>query len=241
MRRERSKRCWKTGVWLSKSKEYCDWLAESSSSLFWLSGIPGAGKTVITAGIIDDLLLRNPSSQSPVRFFFCEHDHQTTLHTRTVLGCLARQCLTEESLSDRLEARIQTLVGGTVTDADALKDIIQEILEASKTLFIVIDGFDECSLEDRKIILQVLKRLSSSSSWVLKIFLSSRQDVGIELARVFGRHYHRAMECAENYANIGTYIKTALEEKVSTGELTVGDPNLLAIIRDALTEGAHGM
>ena len=133
------------------------------------------------------------------------------------------------------------MIDGTLSDADALKDILQEIGDASTTLLIVIDSFDECSLEDRNIILRVLRISSSSRSLVLKIFLSSRQDAGIELGRVFNSNHYRTMDCAENHVNIETNIKTALEEKTYTGELTVGDPSLLTTVHDALTQGAHGM
>lgn len=241
LRRERTKRCGKTGVWLSKSKEYIDWLADPKSSLFWLSGIPGAGKTVLTAAIIDDLSLRRQPSQTGVSFFFCEYDNQTTLLTRTILGCLARQYLTVGTLSDSLEAKIRALIEGTLSDVDALKGVLQESLGAPGIHFIVIDGFDECSLQDRDMILEVFKRITETSSSVLKIILSSRQDVVIEIKQVFDSYYHKTMGCAELHTDIATYIEVALEEKISSRQLVVGDPNLLAVIHHALTKGAHGM
>ena len=241
LRRERIIRYGQTGVWLSQSKEYSNWLTESTSSLFWLSGIPGAGKTVLTTAVIDDLLLRHSAGQTSVRFFFCEYDNQTTLLARAVLGCLARQCLSEENLSNSIEAKIQALIAGTLPEAEALKNILQEIADTSGTYFIVIDGLDECSLEERQNILKILKKIALSSSSVLKIFLSSRQDVGMELERIFGSYYHRTMDCKENCADIGMYVENAIEERTSTGQLAVGDPNLLVAIRNALVDGAHGM
>ncbi len=216
-------------------------MADPDSSLFWLSGIPGAGKTVLTAAIIDDLSLRCQPSQTGVSLFFCEYDNQTTLLTRTILGCLARQYLTVETLSGSLEVKIRALIKGTLSEVDALKDLLQENLGAPGTHFIVIDGFDECSLEDRDTILDVFRRITASSSSVLKIFLSSRQDVRMNIERTFMSCYHRTMSCTELYADIATYIELAIEEKISSRQLSVGDPNLLPVIHHALTEGAHGM
>lgn len=216
-------------------------MADPDSSLFWLSGIPGAGKTVLTAAIIDDLSLRRQPSQTGVRFFFCEYDNQTTLLTRNILGCLARQHLTVETLSDSLEARIRTLIEGTLSDVDALKDLLQESLGTLGTHFIVIDGFDECSVQDRNMILGVLNRITQTSSSVLKMFLSSRQDVATNIEQIFDSYYYKQIDCAELHADIATYIEVALEEKIFCRQLVVGDPNLLAVIHRALTEGAHGM
>lgn len=216
-------------------------MADPDSSLFWLSGIPGAGKTVLTAAMIDDLSLRRQPSQTGVSFFFCEYDYQTTLLARTILGCLARQNLTVETLSDSLEAKIWALIEGTPTDVDVLKDILQESLSAPGTHFIVIDGFDECSLQDLDTILEAFQWITASRSSVLKIFLSSRQDVRMNIARKFISYYHRIMSCTELDADIATYIEVAIEEKISSRQLSVGDPNLLPVIYHALTEGAHGM
>ena len=78
-----------------------------------------------------------------------------------------------------------------------------------------MDNFDKCSIEDRNIILRVLRISSSSRSSVLKVFLSSRQDAGIELGRVFNSNHYRAMDCAENHVNIGTYIKLHSRRKLT--------------------------
>jgi len=239
LRRERVKRYGQTSVWLSKSKEYSDWLTDSLFPLFWLSGIPGAGKTVLATAIIDNLLLRHSPGQRQILLLRVRQFNNSTY--QTVLGCLARQCLSEEKLSDSLEARIQALVEGTLPEAEALKDLLQEIVEISGTDFIVIDGFNECSLEECQKILKVLKKIALSSPSMLKIFISSRQEVGMELEQIFGSYYHRTADCRENYADIGRYIETALEEKASTGQLVVVDPKLLVTIHNALVEGAHGM
>jgi hypothetical protein len=46
-----------TGQWLLDSTEYQDWLGTSKQILF-CPGIPGAGKTIITAIVVDDLFKR---------------------------------------------------------------------------------------------------------------------------------------------------------------------------------------
>ncbi|ESZ94138.1 hypothetical protein SBOR_5492 [Sclerotinia borealis F-4128] len=45
--------------WLLNSKEYTEWRWSSLSSIFWLSGIAGSGKSFLVSSVIDDLQ-RNP-------------------------------------------------------------------------------------------------------------------------------------------------------------------------------------
>lgn len=46
-----------TGQWLLESAEYKSWWAEDNKKLF-CSGIPGSGKTILTAIVVEDLRIR---------------------------------------------------------------------------------------------------------------------------------------------------------------------------------------
>ena len=88
LKRERKKRYGSASHWISATKEYDEWLRDNSSAKFWLSGILGSGKSVLTAAVVDDLLGRQKPKNSFLVFFFCQHDNANSLQARTIVGCL---------------------------------------------------------------------------------------------------------------------------------------------------------
>ncbi|KAJ6440722.1 only proline and serine are matching in the corresponding protein [Purpureocillium lavendulum] len=59
-----------TGSWLTSSDVYQTWLRGDGDGegLLWIKGIPGSGKSVMAAKLIDELARSNPGC--PVLFFF---------------------------------------------------------------------------------------------------------------------------------------------------------------------------
>jgi hypothetical protein len=57
-----------TGIWLTSSTTYREWLQSQQLDTLWVKGIPGSGKSVIAAQLINDLAMENPGT--PVLYFF---------------------------------------------------------------------------------------------------------------------------------------------------------------------------
>lgn len=57
-----------TGAWLTASDTYQEWLHGDEHGLLWIRGIPGSGKSVVAASLVDELARANPGC--PVLFFF---------------------------------------------------------------------------------------------------------------------------------------------------------------------------
>ena len=57
-----------TGAWLTATPTYQQWLHGPQNGLLWIRGIPGSGKSVIAASLVDELSRTNPGC--PVLFFF---------------------------------------------------------------------------------------------------------------------------------------------------------------------------
>src|SRR5436190_11480725 len=82
-----------TGLWLTDGVAFKQWL-ETPNAKLWLSGIPGAGKTVLAETIIEKAL-KHSSSSTTVMFFFCDYKNpwsQDPVHIlRVLVSQLARQ------------------------------------------------------------------------------------------------------------------------------------------------------
>ena len=123
LKRERKKRFGSTSYWISATKEYDEWLRDNSSATFWLSGILGSGKSVLTAAVVDDLLGRQKPKNSFLVFFFCQHDNANSLQARPVVGCLLRQCLTADTMSKENEDRLLQIFKKDLTEWDELRSL----------------------------------------------------------------------------------------------------------------------
>lgn len=240
LKQVRKKRYGTTSTWLMETPEYKLWSNESKPSFFWLSGILGSGKSVLTAALIDELLCNQYSNHFDIGFFFCQHDHRESLEARTILRSLVRQFLTIETTSETMWNQLERHSTDPLSSDTELELLLKNAIDTSRKCFIVIDGFDECSQQDRRFILSVLKETSSPQSNI-KIFISSRHDSGRDIEKAFDSHYTRTMNCQEVHKDIEIYIRTTIEEKRSFDDLKVGDAELLHDIEAALIRGARGM
>ena len=186
LKRERKKRYGSTSHWISATKEYDEWLRDNSSAKFWLSGILGSGKSVLTAAVVDDLLSRQKPKNSFLVFFFCQHDNANSLQARTIVGCLLRQCLTADTVSKENEDRLLKIFKEDLTEWDELRSLFRDVFDASQTIHhILIDGFDEVPRNERDIVFSTLATIDSFSRATVKVFLSSRHDIRNEVGMAF--------------------------------------------------------
>ena len=130
----------------------------------------------------------------------------------------------------------------TSSDADELKLLFREVLdETPNSYYVVIDGFDEVPRAERDTVLTTLGQITSFSLSRVKIFLSSRQDIGKEIDMNFQNCQKKTTGCPEVYADITTYINVSIEERQGKGDLVIGNPTLVSAVKEALINGANGM
>ncbi len=240
LKRERKKRYGSTSEWLSKTSEYNSWL-EGSSSCFWLSGIVGSGKTVLTAAILDELFYFQSPKGKLISFFFIQHDDAKSLQAATILRSLIRQCLAVDTLPEDIEDQLQHCFESGSPDMDHLLSIMKSLSDKSLIDIVVVDGFDECPKSERDLVLSAFKVLLASTASSIKLFVSSRPEIGREMDKSFVAYHHRTMSCREVHVDIANYIKFSIREKLVKEDLHVGDKNILSETIQALTKGAHGM
>ncbi|KAL8638503.1 MAG: hypothetical protein Q9228_004347 [Teloschistes exilis] len=69
-----------SGRWLQHKQEFVDWKSSSSSSILWIHGIPGSGKTKLMATLIQEVLdgkSKRPATSS-FAYFYCSKDSAET-------------------------------------------------------------------------------------------------------------------------------------------------------------------
>ncbi|KAK5995175.1 Ankyrin repeat domain-containing protein 50 [Cladobotryum mycophilum] len=136
-----------TGQWLLQSIEFRNWLTTSKKTLY-CSGIPGAGKTILTSIVIEELQARRDWSIgiAYIYFNFKRQNEQDIedLFASVLKQLAAGQPSVPESLKNLYERHI---VNGTRPSLDDIKEVLQSVAQMYSRVFIVVDALDECRSE----------------------------------------------------------------------------------------------
>ena len=220
--------------WIFNKDEYQEWKASDRSSTLLCCGIVGAGKTVLSASVIENLILTK-SCESSLSYFFCRSDDFLTLRAREILGCLAFQLFKDLPSEVFVDLHKKRTFG-----VDELLSFINTLTPV-KNLTVIIDGIDECEYEEAESIIQILYSLSQSAQFHLRLFWSCRIDLAAKMSKKFNPEHQIQITTSDNGQEISDYIGIALHEAIENERLILHDPNIVLTIQDALERGAHDM
>ncbi|KAF4457100.1 hypothetical protein F53441_888 [Fusarium austroafricanum] len=191
----------------------------------------GAGKSVLLANIIDDL---NVEERTITLYFFARHDIPDSLSPRTIIGSLIRQLLenfvNNSAFDDIFVETISRL------DLDDILDIFSKIPYHNQRVFIVLDGLDECSMEDQRTVLRCLSAIQSDG---YKLCVSVRTPNEISIWQDQSFQYYETIP--EENPDISDYVQVEVDDRVRDRRLITQDPWLLQDIKQELIERACGM
>ena len=135
-----------TGQWLLNSAEYKKWLNTSKQTLF-CPGIPGAGKTILSSIVVNDLHDRfHGDTAVGIAYIYCNFRQQETQKAEDLLASLLKQLSQKwSSLPDCVKAlhdRHQTERTRPLTDE--ITKTLHSVAAMYSQVFIVVDALDEC-------------------------------------------------------------------------------------------------
>ncbi|KAM0130917.1 hypothetical protein ACHAP3_007144 [Botrytis cinerea] len=171
-----------TGQWLLDSPVFIEWVSSDSQKLF-CPGIPGAGKTMLTSIVIEELMNRFRNDKSiGIAYLYCNFKRQHDQKIDDLLLSLLKQL-----------SRYQSSLPGAVKDMFDLhsprqyrpskKEIssaLKSVTDLYSRVFIVIDALDECQMADgcRMDFLSEVFHLQETCQ--LSLFATSRHIPDIE-------------------------------------------------------------
>ncbi|CAG8955427.1 hypothetical protein HYFRA_00010292 [Hymenoscyphus fraxineus] len=143
------------GSWILKNEKVNNWmeLDTPESSVLWINGIPGAGKTILASVIIDGCLEDTSYTTS---YFYCKETDEEKNECISILRSLLSQVLDkcpemisycyDKSLASGAELRLQSI--------ETAKSLLMLFCEKVPKQCIIIDGIDECNKAERKLLLE---------------------------------------------------------------------------------------
>lgn len=228
-----------SGAWLLKHDRFEKWFDVNfcSTPLLWLSGKPGAGKTVLASRVIEEARKIQGTS---LAFFYCnENDPSRNTFTSVARGLLSQLLAQDESLLLHMDKQRLDSREAILSRSGLAKDLLKIALKRRKT-YIIIDGIDECARDQRKDIClffrQVVESLPRANMDEVRCLFVS-QDDGIarkDLSTVtalpitprdnrgdieaFARHWEAKIE-----AKFGAFPKEVLDITKVVTEMSHGE------------------
>ena len=189
-----------------------------------------------------DIIAQNITSQEmTVTYYYCDFSDMESLEMSNILGSIIRQLLEKIIIPHNVGEQIDSFYKlGSRTPADnELVAILTSALEHFSKVFIFIDGLDECRKEVQSTILTIVRQLSLSQFPLLKILITSREEVVISTSL---SGLPRLRISAENISDdIVSFIEETVKSNIETRALVIQDAALEAEIILALQKGAQGM
>jgi len=139
-----------TGNWLLATTKFQEWVQEKQQTIF-CPGIPGAGKTIFTAIVIDDLINKFHSDLTiGIAYIYCNFRRKDEQKLDNLLACLIKQF---SEVLPALPKAVRELyeqhsTKRTRPSTDELLRVLQSVTASHSKIFIVVDALDECQISD---------------------------------------------------------------------------------------------
>jgi hypothetical protein len=149
-----------TGQWFLQDAKFQGWNQSKDATLF-CPGIPGAGKTIMAALVIDHLLRSQHVADKPVTFIYCNYKRQSEQSAKHMLSSIFRQIIDIQPAIPNLVQNFYTshTTKRTTPSLDEIKQVIEAVSKDLRGLTIIVDALDECETRARTEFLSALETL----------------------------------------------------------------------------------
>lgn len=200
--------------------------------------------------VVDSILQKQerPGNDEALAYFYCKQGESRLSEPESILRSIVRQ-LSSKATGPELQ-RPTIVAYEHSTTKNKLDDrlgiqqcvsLIVELVDLNLQTTIVIDGLDECINHTRHDLFRALRTIVKTSSTLVKIFLSSRNDDDVELE--FKRVPTISIDERDNAADIELYVRTEVDRCITETMLLKGkmDNVLKELVISSLIERAGGM
>lgn len=231
-----------TCEWIFEREEFRNWKNPTSpAKILWIHGIPGAGKTYLSAKIVNTL--RHETDTAVAYFFYnIEAGQNTETIIRSWISQLAFQ---RPDILGKIKAlKERERVNERPTESE-LWEVIQQVLDRLGPCYLVIDGLDEAA--QRGEFLRFLTGTSASAPSSMRFLIVSRNEADIRSA-LLSRNPGIAIEYKIVEADSSPDIKAFVRSVVAEVEAAMGldededeDRALLMSVSETLLSKSGGM
>ncbi|KAL3466522.1 hypothetical protein BJX64DRAFT_284458 [Aspergillus heterothallicus] len=168
-----------SGSWILSNDKAKYWLSpdldQSVSSILWIHGRPGTGKTYLASVMIEEC---QKDEEAVTCYFYCDESAELKTSAIAVLRGLLLQLIDQHrELVPYCRSKMKNSRISTLTDLSVANTLIETFCERIPRMYMIIDGLDECD-NGRKDLLETIKNLINKSDRYspgkLRVLLLSR-------------------------------------------------------------------
>ena len=224
-----------TGDWVLRSLEWTDWLSLRTRAV-WMYGIPGAGKTVLAAHLIEEIdKICNQATDRKLAcvYFYCYHGHnqdEALPFLRWLISQLFRK-------ANKIPDSAYTIFKeGREPDIPLLLSVLAETLQYYEIVFVMVDALDES--RPRENILNLLHDFITDNRFSnIQLFATSREYTDIRRAMS-----NISTPLSLSNPLVESDIKSYIAAEISSNRAFRLWPNSLRVeVEERLSKGARGM
>lgn len=225
-----------TDQWLLDSEEFRAWAEGKGQGLF-CPGIPGAGKTILAAIVVDHLCAKFQGKKDTcVAFIFCNFRRHPEQRFEDLLASLLKQMIQQQPC---VPDDIKQLYGRhkkrrTRFSAEELSQMLQATTKLFPRTFIVVDALDECQKANgcRKSFVDDLFNLRAN--YGVNLFTTSRFVP--EILNTF--NIHTSLEIRAHGDDLRRYLGGCMAQLPA---FVHRDPSLQNEIKHGIVDAVDGM
>lgn len=165
-----------TGLWLLNSEQFQTWLGAEQQTLF-CPGIPGAGKTIITSIVVEELHTRFRGDTSiGIAYLYCNFRRRDEQQIADMLCSLVRRlAATQASIPESVKT-LHDLHRPLESrpPIDVVSRTLRSVVATYSKVFIIIDALDECDNSQGGRIALLSELLGLQETYMVNLFTTSR-------------------------------------------------------------------
>jgi hypothetical protein len=137
-----------SGQWFLDSDEFKKWVNNPGQTLF-CPGIPGAGKTLVTSAVVDELIEKSANGEDVgIAYIYCGSQQKNEPKAEDFLASLLKQLAERRRLPDSVQSLYDKHNDKrTRPSLDDISRALRSTVAAYSRVFIVVDALDEFPAE----------------------------------------------------------------------------------------------
>jgi Cdc6-like AAA superfamily ATPase len=223
-----------TGQWFLQDTKFQAWGRSKHATLF-CPGVPGAGKTIMAALVINHLLRSQHVANEPVTFIYCNYKRQSEQSARHMLSSILRQIADIHPGIPKLVQDFYTshTTKRTTPSSDEIRQTLEVASKDLHRLTVVVDALDECEPRARQEFLSAVETLRGQCE--VRLLATSRFLPAIESHSAFlGKP---TLEVKASDEDLEMYIRSRASEL----NQVVSKPDLLETLVSSTVFATGGM
>ncbi|KAJ7080214.1 hypothetical protein B0H15DRAFT_997583, partial [Mycena belliarum] len=223
-----------TGQWLLSHAQFKCWESQGQQVL-WCKGMSGAGKTVLSAMVVNYLQAKFQSADSGVACIYINHKETATQTLVNLLASVWKQLAVGRPLDPSVHALYKHhKERDTRPSVQEIANILQILIAQRSRVYLVVDALDEYPEQQRW---ALLKQLSMLLGPTTRLMITSRPHV--EFHNIFPNLSAVGIQATDE--DILTYIEKQIELAPRLSTHIHRQPNLDDEIKSCIMSKVHGM